>query len=163
AKVMGKQTRSSTTLGTLIGTPAYMPPEQAGEEPGKIGPHSDVYALGAILYRLLTGKVPFDETTALKTILKVGPADPPAPLRQVRPDVPAELEQITLKCLEKDPTRRYASAAALVDDLKRFRSGKQSRPVPATAPRPAPLMNLVLIGPDGKRIRVSGARTLVGR
>jgi len=123
AKILGSGAASLTRPGSLIGTPSYMPPEQAGDEPSKIGPHSDVYSLGAIAYTLLGGRVPFDEGTAMKTILRVISDAPPAPLRSLRADVPAALEQIVMKCLQKQPSARYASAQALANDLKRFRAG----------------------------------------
>src|SRR5207248_492709 len=121
AKCVGKT--SLTHQGAIMGTPGYMPPEQAGEDLGRVGPHSDVYALGAILYSLLTGRPPFDESTALKTILKVISTELPPPIRGLRQDVPAELEAICLKCLRKKPEERYASALELSRDLRRFRAG----------------------------------------
>ncbi len=163
AKVMGEGSgRSQTKLGTLIGTPAYMPPEQAGEEPGKVGPHSDVYSLGAILYTLLTGKPPFDEETTLKTLMRVVSDQPPPAVRSLRPEVPPRLEQIVMRCLEKDPARRYPSAHALAEDLNRFRAATRNRPSSATV-RAATSPSVVLVAPGGRQVALGRASTVVGR
>jgi serine/threonine protein kinase len=161
AKVLGKGA-GVTRPGVPVGTPAYMPPEQAGEQPEKIGPHSDVYALGAILYHLLAGKPPFEESSAIRTIVRVLSADPPEPIRLFRPEVPSRLEQLCSKCLEKDPARRYASAQALADDLKRLRATQMSRAAVPSAPRPT-LPSVSLVGPNGKRMQLTGASTTIGR
>ncbi|MFO0967817.1 MAG: serine/threonine-protein kinase [Gemmataceae bacterium] len=119
-----------TGAGTIVGTPSYMAPEQA--RPGKqaVGPATDVYALGAILYECLVGRPPFRAESALDTIYLVLEADPVAP-RVLQPKLAADLETICLKCLHKDPARRYATALELAEDLKRYRDGVPIRARPA--------------------------------
>ncbi len=119
-----------TLTSDFVGTPAYAAPEQVADQFGPIGPGTDVYALGAVLYELLTGRVPFQADGIPRLLRMVAEAEP-VPPRRLRPDVPRDLETICLKCLRKEPGRRYATAAALADDLHRFLAGESvaARPV----------------------------------
>lgn len=108
-----------SSLKDVCGTVSYMPPEQAEGQSERIGPPSDVYALGATLYCLLTGRPPFQSANPIDTLLQVVQQSP-VPPRQLNPAIPIDLETICLKCLEKDPARRYLTAAALGEDLQRF-------------------------------------------
>jgi serine/threonine-protein kinase len=108
-----------TVTGQALGSPNFMPPEQTSAKSGKVGPASDVYGIGAVLYHLLAGRPPFHAETIEELLLLLRDADPVTP-RLLNPSVPRDLETICLKCLEKDPARRYATAQALADELNRF-------------------------------------------
>ncbi len=105
-----------TVPGQILGTPAYMAPEQAAGHSARVGPAADIYSLGGLLYFLLTGQPPLPGRGLSATLGLVG-QQPPTPPRQLNPQIPAELEAICLTCLEKDPARRYSSASALARDL----------------------------------------------
>ena len=119
-----------TLSGQVLGSPNFIPPEQAAGKRGAIGRHSDIYALGAILYHLLTARPPFVAATAHETFHQVLNAEPVS-LRSLNPTVPRDLETICLKCLEKEPHRRYRTAQELADELWCFLRGEpiQARPV----------------------------------
>ena len=117
--------------GVLLGTPSYMAPEQVTGEARDIGPATDIYALGAILYEMLTGAAPFRGLTPMETLCQVMEADVVPPSR-LRHGVPEDLETICLKCLDRDPARRYASAEGLADDLKRYQENQPIQAVRAS-------------------------------
>jgi eukaryotic-like serine/threonine-protein kinase len=121
---------SMTQHGLILGTPSYMAPEQITGKERVLGPTVDLYALGAILYELLTGRAPFVGSSIESTVAIVI-NDDPIPPRRLQPDVPRDLETICLKCLEKEPSRRYPTAAELALDLARFENGE---PIQARAP-----------------------------
>jgi serine/threonine protein kinase/WD40 repeat protein len=123
--------RPDTRTGTMIGTASYMSPEQVEGRSRDITSRSDIYGLGVVLYELLTGAPPFHDANQLRTIQKVLRDEPPS-LRSGHVKVPIDLEVICLKCLEKSPIKRYASAGALADDLQCFLHGEpiQARPIP---------------------------------
>jgi serine/threonine protein kinase len=112
-----------TRTGVVLGTPSYMAPEQAAGKSHELGPACDIYGLGAVLFELITGRPPFRAETPLATVSQVMDRDPPPP-RLINSDIDHDLETICLKCLEKDPRRRYASAEALADDLQRYLNGE---------------------------------------
>jgi serine/threonine-protein kinase len=113
----------NTRSGTVMGTPSYMAPEQAGDKDKQIGPHTDVYALGAILYECLTGRPPFRCDNPVETVLQVLDHEPEAP-RSFNKEVDPSLEAICLKCLEKNPRDRYTRAQDLADDLGNYLNGE---------------------------------------
>jgi WD40 repeat protein len=130
AKKLGEQ--GKTVTGEVLGTPSYMAPEQAAGKNRDVGPASDTYALGAILYHCLTGRPPFKAATVAYTLYQVM-TEGPTPPGRINPDVPEALEAICLRCLEKDPQHRYDSALSLAQDLNGFLAYRPAEPPPAAA------------------------------
>jgi serine/threonine-protein kinase len=126
-QIGGDEAGDLTGSGSVLGTPQYMAPEQALGRSKDVGPAADVYALGAMLYEALTGSPPFKGDSVLETLVQVRSLDPTPPGR-VRAGVPHDLEVICLKCLRKEPTGRYSTAAELADDLRRY---AEDRPIMA--------------------------------
>ncbi len=124
-----------TSTGMVMGTPSYMSPEQAAGSK-TIGKATDIYSLGVILYECLTGRPPFRAANSVETVFQVIHEEPASP-RQLQPSIPKDLETICLKCLQKDPQRRYASARELADELSRFLEGKSIHARPVSGPEKA--------------------------
>jgi serine/threonine-protein kinase len=167
---LAKQVEGGSNLtqsGAILGTPGYMAPEQAAGEGKRVGPAADIYGLGAILYTLLTGRPPFQSETVLDTLDQVLHHEPAAP-HLLNPRVNRDLERICLKCLQKGPNRRYASAAELAEDLEDYLAGVPLRH--ARAPgwldgllRPVGhLLEVELRRQWGRACLVSAALTLAG-
>jgi eukaryotic-like serine/threonine-protein kinase len=132
AKAIGSES-DLTQSNAVMGSPSYMAPEQAGGYTKQAGPAADIYAMGAVLYELLTGRPPFRGATLLETIEQVKTSEPVPPSRLV-PKLPRDIETICLKCLEKDQEKRYETAQALAEDLKRFKADEPitARPINST-------------------------------
>jgi serine/threonine protein kinase len=154
---------TGTASGMIVGTPAFIPPEQTGTDLSAVGPYSDVYALGAILYMLLTRRPPFDEGSVITTIMKVRSPEPPESIRSLRAEVPAELESICMKCLAKPSVQRYQTAFALGEALRRFQAHAAS-PSAVNSSGCATDAAPCLVDPTtGKKWNLAEGTTLLGR
>ncbi len=129
AKVLGSDS-GLTKTESILGSPSYMAPEQAEGKAKEVGPAADVYALGAILYDLLTGRPPFLGVSILETLEQVKSTEPLPPSRLI-PRLAKDIDTICLKCLQKEPSKRYGRAQALAEDLRRFQAGEPivARPI----------------------------------
>jgi serine/threonine protein kinase len=159
AKVAGGQ-KNLTGQGVVMGTPAYIPPEQLHNDVGTVGPYSDVYALGAILYRLLTNKRVFEAETLQRTIRRVLSPELPKAVRKLRPDVPVELEQICMKCLNKNPAERFADAGGLAHELRALCSQPRQS---LSGTHLAPLHCSLVSAETGKAFTLKGGLNVIGR
>lgn len=144
-----------TTTGMVLGTPAYMSPEQASGDIHRVDRRADVYSLGATLYEVLTGKPPFEGGSAAMIFSRIVLEDP-VPVRKIAPFVPVDLETVVMKCLEKEPDRRYASAKALAEDLRRYLADE-----PVQAKRTGPLQFLVRRARKHKGITIAACLALM--
>jgi WD40 repeat protein/serine/threonine protein kinase len=157
------QADGPTMPGGVVGTPAYMAPEQAAGSRA-IGPAADLYAIGAILYEMLSGRPPFRAETTMQLLYQAA-HHVPVPLAQLQPDIPNDLAIICMKCLEKEPGQRYASALALVEDLQAFMAGKPIRARPPSPPERAwkwarrhpTLVALVLVASSAAVLLIGGS------
>lgn len=148
-------TTDLTTTGMVLGTPAYMSPEQASGDIHRVDRRADVYSLGATLYEVLTGKPPFEGGSAAMVFSRIVLEDP-VPVRKIAPFVPVDLETVVMKCLEKDPDRRYASAKALAEDLRRYLADE-----PVQAKRTGPLRRLVRRARKHKGVTIAACLALM--